>query len=237
MVSALVDQDSTAVRGYVAVDDDAFDASLDAALRDGRPDVVKVGMLASAAQAERLAQRLTAGGTWRHLVVDPVMTGGVGEGEHAFAGADAYRRLLALPGTVVTPNAGELAAFLGTAPAETADELVDQAAALHAELGTTVLAKAGHVEPAGADVLAHGGTTRRLPSGPPVDEDVHGTGCRLASAIAAHLARGESVLEAVGAGRAYLADSFVRRRARIGDGRTQFVPVDAVLRGPDRSDN
>ncbi len=155
---------------------------------------VKTGMLATAATVEVLAAWL-AGRPRLPLVLDPVLrtTSGGALGEPALL--DAVKRALLPRARVVTPNLEEASALTGT-PVADRDRIPDQARAIR-DLGPEwVLIKGGHL-PRGraSDYLA----------GPDValwlEEDrsgrsVRGTGCALASALAAGLARGEGVADA-----------------------------------------
>jgi hydroxymethylpyrimidine kinase/phosphomethylpyrimidine kinase len=109
-------------------------------------------------------------------------------------------RLLAPHLTLITPNAGELAALAGR-PGRPIEDLEDLAAAarqLAARTGAAVLAKGGHAGgPESVDVLVDGERVERLRS-PRVagGEHVHGTGCALSTAIASHLALGAGLVDA-----------------------------------------
>jgi hydroxymethylpyrimidine/phosphomethylpyrimidine kinase len=164
---------------------------------------VKTGMLATTAAVETLAAWL-AERPRLPLVLDPVLrsTSGGSLGEAGLL--DAIKRVL-LPRTrVATPNLEEAAALTGTAVADR-DQVPDQARAIR-ELGPEwVLVKGGH--------LARGRASDYL-AGPDVavwleeersERTVRGTGCALASAVAAGLARGESVPDAARAAKSLVA--------------------------------
>ncbi|MCB9532173.1 MAG: bifunctional hydroxymethylpyrimidine kinase/phosphomethylpyrimidine kinase [Myxococcales bacterium] len=248
-LTVLVDQDSNGVRGFIPVPIPALRQALAAALADGDPDVVKLGAAGTPDHAHALGQALLADATPRErwVAIDPVLAGGSDGG--SLAAASTAAALLALAKTLagatsaprggvryrvlLTPNAHELAVLLGASPAESSARLVDQAIDLAQASGAWVLGKAGHVDPPGADVLAGpDGAYTVLPTlpWPTPAPDVHGTGCRLASAIAAHLARGEALSASIGAARQFLARSVADTTTRVGHGRTQFVPARAVAR-------
>src|SRR5690606_1088799 len=118
VVSAVVDQDSTAVRSIWPVPEDAFRASLGAAIADGHPRAVKVGLIPSAELGRALAEALGTLAREVPIVVDPVLSGGAG-GATPMAAAAAYAPLLALARrrlVVVTPNAPELGVLLRCKP-------------------------------------------------------------------------------------------------------------------------
>ena len=222
-VTAIVAQDSRGVRSFAPVALDVFAESLACALHDGRPDAVKIGMLATAEHAELLSSALPEG---LPVVLDPVLHGG-------HDGAPLHRTgLLEALGVLaeralVTPNADELQRWLcRDRAARDVRELAAGARALHERGAWAVLAKGGHIDPPGVDVLVADGATHELPAlGGWPDGDIHGTGCALSSAIAARLAFGDGVLEAVSAARSWLHEKATSADGvtRVGRGRAQFV--------------
>jgi hydroxymethylpyrimidine/phosphomethylpyrimidine kinase len=170
-----------------AVAEGAWTAALRAALEDGELHAVKVGLLCDPPQALAVAAALGDLARRVPVVVDPVLSATAGGYAAPIALAEVYRRALAPLAAVLTPNLPELAAVLAGEPAS---------ALLRAGCGA-VLAKGGHgrgdllidtlITARGERTFAH----PRLPVGP-----VHGTGCALASAIAAGLARGAAVAAA-----------------------------------------
>jgi hydroxymethylpyrimidine kinase/phosphomethylpyrimidine kinase len=154
--------------------------------------------------------------------MDPVLRGGTTDGAPLAAGEMVAALRAALrPGVLVTPNAHELAALLDTTPARDVDALAAQTAALQKRSGAIVLGKGGHLETGvGTDVLAMDGDLQVLAPHHWAHGDVHGTGCRLASAIAAGLAHGNDVITAVQRAREWMAGLPV---VRIGKGRPQFL--------------
>lgn len=158
--------------------------------------VAKTGMLYDAHRIECIANLLKETAP-RVLVVDPVLASTSGTALASSGCLDAYERCLFPMATLVTPNLVEAAAFLGTpikSPIQAASELGRR-------WGTNVLLKGGHGSGTTLlDVLwtKEGGCRRftheRLAWSA---EEAHGTGCRLASAIAARLGHGEAVENAV----------------------------------------
>ncbi|MEO6204478.1 MAG: bifunctional hydroxymethylpyrimidine kinase/phosphomethylpyrimidine kinase [Mycobacteriales bacterium] len=194
VVTAVTAQSSTAVTDVHAVPVESVRAQLAAVLDDLGADVVKTGMLASAAVVAAVVDALGD----RPLVVDPVGSSSTGTGLLSAEGLEVLRRDLLPRATVVTPNLAEVTALTGvvvTAP----DDLLAAAAAV-LELGPEwVLVKGGHLPGEPIDLLYDGTTEIRL-RGPRVDTPhTHGSGCTLASAIAGYLAIGLSVPEAVAA--------------------------------------
>ena len=224
VVTAIVDQDSHGVRGVRPLDVDTVVVQLRRALDDGCPLAVKLGAMVRASLADAVLDVLDGAGALLPRVIDPVLAGGTPDAP-AMASIELATALArpTNPRTLLTPNAPELGAILGL-PAPTTPGALDAAAReLHARTGAAVLAKAGHVEPPGADRLVVDGRLHVLPAIDAPWADVHGTGCHLGSAITARLALGEPVDRAVAFGREWLAERMRTRVRRVGTGRPQIV--------------
>ncbi|GAB4360280.1 MAG: bifunctional hydroxymethylpyrimidine kinase/phosphomethylpyrimidine kinase [Immundisolibacter sp.] len=179
-------------------------AQIDAVFADIRVDAVKLGMLGGADVVAAVAERLRH---WRPpvLVVDPVMVAKGGAALLADAAVQRLREELLPLATVLTPNLPEAAALLGIAPPADLPAMREAARALHALGPAWVLLKGGHLPGTDCTDLLYDGCAfmplpaRRLPTA-----NTHGTGCTLAAAIAAHLAHGLAVPQAVARAKAYL---------------------------------
>jgi hydroxymethylpyrimidine/phosphomethylpyrimidine kinase len=152
-----------------------------------------------------------------NLVLDPVM---VAKSGHRLLRDDAVAALrdLLLPlCTVVTPNLPEAGVLSGRSIVS--DDDVRRAAGEIVGLGAgAVVLKGGHREGAEAVDVLYDGDSFREYSAPRIDTtSTHGTGCTFASAIAAHLARGEPLPEAVSRAKEYLTEA-LRRAYPIGRG-------------------
>ena len=164
-------------------------------------DAIKTGMLGGSAIVETVAlalqQHRARGGSFR-LVVDPVMMASAGGSLLApNAVASMVEKLIPLA-SVVTPNQYEAAVLLGADPAMAGELQGDAALELAARLGVPVLLKGGdRTGPQATDWLAVEGLCRAI-SSPRVDAVTsHGSGCTFAAGIAAQLALGASLDEAV----------------------------------------
>ena len=212
-ITALTAQNTRGVRGVLPVPPDFVVAQVDAVLDDLPVAAVKTGMLATAAIVQAVAD-LAAAGRLPRLVVDPVMVASSGDRLLEPDAERSYVEELLPHATVLTPNLREAEVLLGGS-IRTLAEQRDAARAL-AELGpASVVVKGGHAvadEPDEAvDVLWDGGSLHEL-RGPRIDTpNNHGTGCTFASAIAAALAAGDGVGEAVHSGK-----EFVTRAVRGG---------------------
>ena len=206
--AALTAQNPKGVSAIHAVPPAFVAAQLDAVLGVYDIRALKTGMLGDAATVEAVAGRLAA-----HpgiaKVVDPVMIATSGARLIASGAVDELKRSLLPLATVITPNLPEAAALCGRdAPAE------DLASELCGTYGCAVLVKGGHCPGADAvDVLCNGGEVSEF-SLPWVANPVstHGTGCSLAAALAAELAMGRSLSDAVAGAKRYVRAAIANSR-------------------------
>jgi hydroxymethylpyrimidine/phosphomethylpyrimidine kinase len=212
VVTALTVQDSGKVYRVLPVFPRVVLEQMQALFADMTPDVVKIGMLASDSVARHVARGLRdLGSTGRvPIVIDPVLAASDGT-PLLETGAWSTLRELVSRATAVTPNATEAGALTGC-DVSSEEGLEAAATCLVSGLGArAALVTGGDRDGPPQDLLAirqGGGVTlhrfegERIGHGP-----VHGTGCALSSALAAGLARGTPVLEAVQSARAFVADA------------------------------
>jgi hydroxymethylpyrimidine/phosphomethylpyrimidine kinase len=206
-VTAVTVQTDHEVRTTHALPADLISAQIRAALADHTVRAIKIGMLATAQCVQAVCASLPS----RDLVpivLDPVLVASSGGRLLDEEGVERLRRELLPRVSLITPNVTEAAALLGQGSAEGEPALLRQMQALHALGAAAVLIKGGHETGAPSDVvidrlLQGGGQVRRLRA-PRVMAQRRGTGCSLASAIAAQLAHGVSVLQACEAAQAYI---------------------------------
>jgi hydroxymethylpyrimidine/phosphomethylpyrimidine kinase len=201
-ITAVTAQNTVAVTAVQELPAAIVVAQIRAVVGDIGVDAVKVGMLGGAAVTLAVADELAAlRGT--PIVVDPVMVAKSGAtllAEDAIAALSS--RLLPLA-TVVTPNLPEAERLAGRRIAS--DEEALAAARALAAAGCAVLLKGGHQEgPEVVDLLVAGGEVHRFTHPRQPTRSTHGTGCTLSSAVAARLARGEALPDAVAGAIAYL---------------------------------
>ena len=215
-ITAVTAQNTMGVSAVYELPPDIVAAQIEAVVTDIRPDAVKTGMLANAAIIEVVAAKVREHGL-PNLVVDPVMVAKSGDRLLREDAVAALRELLLPLATVVTPNLPEAEALTGR-PIRS-DEDVRWAAEEIVGLGArAVVVKGGHRESTEAVDVLYDGTAFREYSAPRVETaSTHGTGCTFASAIAAGLARGLPLAEAVGEAKAYLTEA-LRRAYPIGGG-------------------
>ena len=209
VVTALTAQNT---RGVSAIHDapaGMIAAQIDAVFSDLAVDAVKIGMLSTSETIETVAAGLARHKVAR-VVLDPVMVAESGDPLIADEAVALLRGLFARV-SLVTPNLHEAARLLGTDVATDRDAMAAQARALLDGGCNAVLVKGGHFPGADAeDILAYrttdGDPALRWFSAPRVETaNTHGTGCTLSSAIAAHLARGHALVDAVALSKAWLS--------------------------------
>jgi hydroxymethylpyrimidine/phosphomethylpyrimidine kinase len=219
-LTAVTAQNTAEVRGVVALEPVFVRQQVETVLDDFSVRSVKTGMLATAAIVTAVAD-LAARGLLPHLVVDPVLVSSTGHRLLDPDGIAAYLELLLPHALVVTPNLRE-AAVLGDTDLESLGALearVDVAERIRATGARYAVVKGGHLTESADDVVAGPDGVFVLP-GLRVDTgNDHGTGCTLSAAVAAHLARGASVPEAVTQAKAFVARALAGGAAwRLGAG-------------------
>jgi hydroxymethylpyrimidine/phosphomethylpyrimidine kinase len=215
-ITALTAQNTKGVDAVLGVDPDFIRRQIRVVAEDIGADVVKTGMLHSAAVIEAVFDQLEASLPGVPIVVDPVLAA---KGGAALLESEALAtlRAVALPrAAVLTPNVPEAEALTGFAIGSFAD--MERAAdALRALGPRAVLLKGGHL--AGAtvcDLLV--GKTRRTFEAKRIDtKHTHGTGCTLASAIATGLAQGLALEDAVARAHSYVQEA-IRTAPGFGHG-------------------
>jgi hydroxymethylpyrimidine/phosphomethylpyrimidine kinase len=195
VVTALTIQNTQGVRSAHPLDADVVGAQIATLLSDVEVKGVKLGMLGAVDIAREIADGLHL--TAAPVVWDPISAPSLGDVSFDRELFEQMLRQLAPHLTLITPNLGELEALTRQRIGGLAD-LVAAARQLADRLGVAVLAKGGHAGgPESIDVLVDGARVEQL-RGPRVvaGEHVHGTGCALSTAIAAHLALGAGLVEA-----------------------------------------
>lgn len=217
-VTALTAQNTTGVRAVQEVEPAFLAAQIDAVFEDIRPDAVKVGMVSSAALVPIIAQRLKAHRAV-HIVVDPVMAATSGASLMGETAGEVLARELLPLAEVITPNRDELEALAGL-PIRSRETMREAAHALQAKRGAAVLAKGGHFGADADDLLVTGpgeAGERWFHGERLANPNTHGTGCTLSSAIAANLAKGYALPDAVMRAKDYLTGA-IRANLDLGHG-------------------
>ena len=220
VITALTAQNTLGVQGVETVSPAFIARQLDSVLSDLDVGAIKTGMLANADIVKTVADVLGSGQP-RPLVVDPVMVATSGDVLLAPDAVGALKRHLMPLATLVTPNLAEAALLLGAPQATSEAETIAQARALRAAGCRAVLLKGGHGSGSTAvDILVDDGGVKRFVR-PRIDTPhSHGTGCSLSAAIAALLACGASLAEAVDRAKAFVWQGLQHGRdLGIGHGR------------------
>jgi hydroxymethylpyrimidine/phosphomethylpyrimidine kinase len=225
-ITALTAQNTIAVAAIHVAPDDIVAAQIEAVVSDLGCDAVKTGMLANAAIVEAVAAAIESM-ELPNLVVDPVMIAKSGDSLLDDEAVHALRWTLLRLARVVTPNIPE-AEVLAKMTVRTLDEMREAARRIAMLKPGAVVIKGGHLP--GAEIvdvlLEHGEFTEF--AGPRIEtRNTHGTGCTFAAAIAAHLARGVTLKEAVRLAKEYVTGA-MRPGIPLGKGHR---PLDHFWRG------
>lgn len=208
-ITAITAQNTVGVFGVAAIEPALVASQIKVVLEDIQIGAIKIGMLADVPVIEAVADALT--GYDGPIVLDPVMIAKSGDALLAAEAVSALRDTLAPRATVLTPNIPEAACLLDSAEASTAEALKDQARALMALGPKAVLMKGGHADgPVCTDWLLSDDTELALTADRIDTRNTHGTGCTLSSAIAAGLARGLPVAEAIAQAHGWLHQAILR---------------------------
>ncbi len=203
VITAITAQNTVAVTAVHEVPADVVAAQIAAVLSDIKPGAIKLGMLFSPAIISATAAQLA--NFDGPVVLDPVMIAKSGDALLQDAAVAALIAELLPRADLLTPNLPEAARLLDLPPATTPSEAKQQARALM-DLGPkAVLLKGGHGTGDTCDDILVTGDGVTVLSAPRIDtKNTHGTGCTYSATIAAHLARGVAMVDAVTAAHAYL---------------------------------
>ncbi len=194
-LTAITAQNTVGVTGVHEIPTEIIAAQIEAVLTDIGADAVKTGMLASSSIVEVVARQLK---TFRvtALVVDPVMVAKSGDSLLREDAVEALRTLLVPLAAVVTPNIPEAEVLTGVKIVS--DHDMRRAAESIVGMGCgSVVVKGGHRDEPATDLFYDGDRFQEF-TAPRIDtNNTHGTGCTFASAVAAGLAKGLTLLEAV----------------------------------------
>jgi hydroxymethylpyrimidine/phosphomethylpyrimidine kinase len=216
-ITALTAQNTVGVQGIHAVPASFLKAQIQSVMDDIGVDALKIGMLHEPGIVEVVAWAIDHYNI-RQVVLDPVMVATSGDRLIAQETVQVLVRELFPRVTVVTPNLDEAQLLLGQ-PIASAQALDAAAQGLLAMGARAVLLKGGHLASEEVvDVLVQAqGPTRRLASARIPSRNVHGTGCTLSSAIAAHLALGHGLEDAVVLARSFIL-SAIEQGAQVQTG-------------------
>jgi hydroxymethylpyrimidine/phosphomethylpyrimidine kinase len=211
-ITAVTAQNTRGVRDWVALEPAFVRGQIDAVVEDLRPSAVKCGMLGTAAVVEVVADAIR-GSRLAPFVLDPVMVATSGDPLLDAPAIDAIRDRLMPLADLVTPNLDEVAVLLGTRPPNEA-EMCRAAERIVTDLGArAALVKGGHLDGSEVVDVLYDGQMHVYRRPRVVTTSTHGTGCTLSAAIAARMALGDPLGQAVSA-----ALDFVDRALRTAPG-------------------
>ncbi|MDR6662856.1 hydroxymethylpyrimidine/phosphomethylpyrimidine kinase [Tardiphaga robiniae] len=204
VIAALTAQNTKGVTGIHQVPAEFVGEQINAVFVDLAVGAVKIGMVAQRDVIEAIAAGLA---TWqpKHVVLDPVMVATSGDRLLAPEAIAALRSTLIPLADIITPNLPEAAALLDEPMAEGDAAIEAQGKRLLALGCKAVLIKGGHGHgPESTDYFITADRAIALPALRVATKNTHGTGCTLSSAIAAGLAKGETLEAAVRSAKAYV---------------------------------
>ncbi len=206
VITAITAQNTRAVTAVHPVPDDVVTAQIAAVLDDIDIGAIKIGMLGTPSLIEAVAEAIS--GFDGPVVLDPVMIAKSGDALLQDTAIGALRSVLLPRATLLTPNLPEAAKLLDRREATGVDAAMTQAQALLAIGAGAVLMKGGHAEgDTCTDLLVKPDAQQEF-SAPRIDTvNTHGTGCSYSSAIAALLAQGWALPDAVAQAHGWLHDA------------------------------
>ena len=214
-ITAITAQNTVGVTRVLALSSSLVAAQIDAVVEDIGLHAVKTGMLANASIIAAVANKVEQH-RLKNLVVDPVMVATSGDLLIKKNAVATLRSRLIPLATVVTPNlpeAEELTRMELRAPRD-----IEEAARRIVKMGAkTVVIKGGHRKGPAVDLFYDGKQFRALNAPRIRTKNTHGTGCTFSAAIAAYLARGESLERAVGRAKQYITAA-IRAGFAVGAG-------------------
>lgn len=187
-VTALTAQNTTGVTGIMEVTPEFLGKQLDSIFTDIFPDAIKIGMVSSVKLIETISDRLKFYNA-RNIVLDPVMVSTSGSKLLQDEAVETLKNCLLRQADLLTPNIPE-ATILSGVSIENEEDMIKAAEIISNEYGCAVLCKGGHNINDANDLLYRNNSYKWFKGERINNENTHGTGCTLSSAIACGLAKG-----------------------------------------------
>jgi len=187
-ITALTAQNTTGVTGIMEVTPEFLSKQLDCVFTDIYPDAVKIGMISSTQLIETISQKLKFYNA-RNIVVDPVMISTSGLKLLEDDAIETLKNSLFPQAVLLTPNIPEASVLSGISVADEGD-MIKAAEIIGNQFGCAVLCKGGHRVNDANDLLYYNHKYKWFVGEKIDNENTHGTGCTLSSAIACGLAKG-----------------------------------------------
>lgn len=214
-ITALTAQNTTGVQDIVEVSPEFLKSQLDSVFEDIFPDSVKIGMISSSTLVKVIAERLDFY-SGKNIVLDPVMVATSGYSLMKTEAINAMTQELFPLATIITPNIPEGEVLSGL-EIKNKEDMKKAAQTIGERFDVSVLLKGGHSINDANDLL-YNRVEFLWFEGERIDNDnTHGTGCTLSSAIAANLAKGYSLEESIKRSKEYISDA-LRANLDLGNG-------------------
>ncbi|MDE2781110.1 MAG: bifunctional hydroxymethylpyrimidine kinase/phosphomethylpyrimidine kinase [Chloroflexota bacterium] len=214
-LTAITAQNTVAVTAVHELPTDLIAAQIDAVVTDIGIDAAKTGMLSSSSIVRAVAAEIQRHGIEK-LVVDPVMVAKSGDPLLQQEAVDSVRNSLVPLAALVTPNVPEAETLAGR-EIETDEDMREAARRIIGMGAGAVVVKGGHRDGPATDVFYDGSYFTEFSSERFDTVNTHGTGCTFASAAAAGLAQGKSVLDAVAQAKEFVTEA-IRHSYPLGQG-------------------
>lgn len=215
-ITALTAQNTLGVESVEVVPVQMVKAQIDAVFQDIRPDAVKLGMIATPDIMEAVCEKLA----WykaEHIVADPVMVATSGSSLMESDTVRILKEKLIPLADIITPNISEAEVLSGISIREKED-MVEAAEKIAEYYHGAILVKGGHLADSADDLLYQNGEVIWFCGKRFQNENTHGTGCTLSSAIAVFLAKGYSIEESIRNAKEYVAGA-IAADLNLGKGR------------------
>ncbi len=207
VITAITAQNTTGVFAIQDIDVDIVKAQIDAIFTDIEVGAVKIGMVSVSDTINAIADKLTEY-NFKNIILDPVMISKSGFNLlNPNAKATLIKRLIPLA-LVITPNIPEAEAITSMS-IKNIDDMKKAAELIYSMGAKYVLVKGGHLEDDATDILFDGKEFTMYPMGRIDTKNTHGTGCTFSSAIAANIAKGQNVKEAVKNAKEYITEAIL----------------------------
>lgn len=201
-ITALTAQNTLGVKSIFESTPEFLADQLDCVFTDIFPDAVKIGMVANTDLIRVIAAKLKEYQA-KNIVVDPVMVATSGSALMENSASQALKEVLIPLANIITPNLSEAQALSGIAINSAAD-MVKAAAGIASFYDGYILVKGGHSKDNADDLLYYDRNLYWIRGKRIDNENTHGTGCTLSSAIACELAAGKDMVTAVEEGKKYI---------------------------------
>lgn len=204
-ITALTAQNTTGVDGIYEVSPDFLSMQIDSIFTDIRPDAVKIGMVSSSELIQVISSKLNEYKA-ENIVVDPVMVATSGAKLISDEAISTLKEKLLPIASLLTPNIPETE-VLADMKINSSEDMIQAAKKISEKYKCAVLCKGGHTVNDANDLLYFNNNYKWFYGKRILNNNTHGTGCTLSSAIAANLAKGYPLDEAVACAKNFISDS------------------------------